>query len=265
MIVNMKKQLLLCLAAVSGLLALGGCTRGQSSKLTNEIAFTLENVSEISISYDEENVTFYESDDDELIIKEYMTEDKSSYYARVDEKDGRIKISEGGKPLVKNGFTRYIEVYFPVSYQENLTVTTTDGEIDISDVNMSLSGLMVESTAGTIRLRSVKAQEICLRTTSGSLFAEELNGTVTYTTTSGSADIKSAVGCGDYRADNSGDLNVVYAEVTGDLSFLNKNDDIHVTLPGDLEFEFEAVTKHGSRRNYPKENKRYLFQKVDFL
>ncbi len=39
---------------------------------------------------------------------------------------------------------------------------------------------------------------------------------------------------------------MLFTEVTGDLSFFNKNDDINLTLPADLEFEFEATTKNGS-------------------
>ena len=74
----------------------------------------------------------------------------------------------------------------------------------------------------------------------------ELNGAVTYTSTSGDIDVKSAVGSGSYRANNSGNLKVAYTEVTGDLSFFNKNDDIELILPQDLEFEFEATTKNGS-------------------
>lgn len=58
--------------------------------------------------------------------------------------------------------------------------------------------------------------------------------------------MKSAIGSGIYRANNSGKLNVTYAEVTDDLSFFNKNDSIELTLPQDLEFDFEATTKNGS-------------------
>ena len=66
-----------------------------------------------------------------------------------------------------------------------------------------------------------------------------------YTTTSGSAEIQSATGSGSYRANNSGEFRVGYTEVTGDLSFFNKNGAVYLTLPVDLEFEFEATTKNG--------------------
>lgn len=259
------KKIAVCLAGAIGLSVLTGCSHGQSTQLENEIIFSLANVSEVSISYDEEKVTFYESGNDELVIKEYMTKNKNSYHAKVDQSSDSIKISEGGKPFFKDGFYRYIEVYLPASYHEDLTITTTNGDIDISRLELSLHALRIDSASGTVQLDTVEAQSLYLSTTSGvldvdnlnadairiattsgSFFCEKLYGNVTYTTTSGNADIKSAIGLGTYKANNSGELNVIYTEVTGDLSFYNKNDDIYVTLPPDLEFEFEATTKNGS-------------------
>lgn len=69
---------------------------------------------------------------------------------------------------------------------------------------------------------------------------------MTYTSTSGSADIKGAKGSGSFKAENSGELNVVYTEVTGDLYLFNKNDSVRLTVPAGLDFDFEAVTKNGS-------------------
>lgn len=124
------KKIAACLAMDIGLLVLIGCSRGQSAQLENEITFSLDNISEVTISYDEEKVTFYESGNDELVIKEYMTKNKNGYHAKVYQSSDSIKISEGGKPFFKDGFYRYIEVYLPASYHENLTITTTDGDIE---------------------------------------------------------------------------------------------------------------------------------------
>lgn len=269
----MKIKKLAVYLAVVGMLTLTGCSHGQSAQMENKITFSLDNISEVTISYDDEKVTFYESVNDELVIKEYMTENKNSYHAKVDQSNDSLKISEGGKPFFKDGFSRYIEVYLPASYHENLTVTTTDGDIDISRPELSLNALRIDSTAGTVRLNTAEAQSLYLSTTSGVLdvnnlnadtiriattsgnfFCEKLDGNVTYTTTSGNTDIKSAIGSGTYKANNSGELNVLYTEVTGDLSFYNKNDNIHVTLPADLEFEFKATTKNGSVSTTFQEN-----------
>lgn len=262
---KIKKWIAVCLAETVGLLALTGCSNHQASGAANEISFSLDGISEVAISYDEEHVTFYESDSGRLVIKEYMTENKSRYYGRAEQGGGRISISEGGKPFFKDGFSRWVEVYVPASYRENLTVTTTEGDVDFSALPLSLKALRVDSTAGTVSLNTVEAQNIHLSTTRGRIEAdslkadsiridttsgrfscENLDGYTAYTTTSGSAEIRSAIGSGDFRASNSGELRVTYTQVTGDLAFYNKNDDICLTLPAGLEFRFEAASKNGS-------------------
>lgn len=261
----MKTKITLGVALILCLLAFVGCSNSKSSQMANELRFSLDGISSLTISYDEEKITFFESEGDELVIKEYMTENKDSYYAKVTEHNDSLHISEGGKPFFKDGFSRYIEVYLPESYHENLIVTSTNGDIDFSGMNLDLSMLRVDnssgnvtldnaiasdihlsSTSGTLDLGNIKANKIRLETTSGSVNCTELSGNVTYTSTSGNADIKSAIGSGSYKANNSGSLNVVYTEVNGDLSFFNKNDRITLTLPENLEFEFQATTKNGS-------------------
>lgn len=261
---KLRRKLAACFAA-GGLLVLTSCTHRQAIQLANELTFSLDGISEVTISYDEEKITFYESKGDELVIKEFMTEHKNSYYAKVDQSGSSIRVREGGTPFFKSGFSRYIEVCLPASYRENLTITTTDGDVDLSGLELSLNTLRTDSTAGTVKLNAVEAQSIDLSTTSGVLDADylkadtikidttsgsfscgTLEGDVAYTTTSGYADVQSAIGSGSYQASNSGELNVVYTEVTDDLWFYNKNDGIYVTLPADLEFAFESITKNGS-------------------
>lgn len=259
-----SKRICYITALLSSMLLIG-CSHPGAPKPANELHFSLDTISDITISYDDEPVTFFMTDDDSLTVKEYMTKDKKKYYANITEKKDSIHISEGGKPLFKGGFSRYIEVYLPVSYSEALTVTTTDGDIDLSDTDLSLSALRIDSTAGTVRisnasaskihlsstkgsleLGSILADTIRLETTSGEITCQKLSGDVTYTSTSGNVNIEEAIGLGSYTAGNSGELHVTYAEVTGDLSFFNKNDNIQLTLPQDLDFEFEATTKNGS-------------------
>lgn len=259
------KKIIRILLTACFLCSLTGCSHSQNAEIANELHFSLEGISEVAVSYDEEPVTFYSAESNELVIKEYMTKNRKSFYAHVKQNDDSIHISEGGKPFFKSGFSRRIEVYLPASYRETLTVTTTDGNIDLTNVELQLSRLRIDSTAGTVDIKSaaasgihlsttsgllnlgsLEAKDIRLDTTSGSVICDRLAGKVEYTSTSGNADIKSAVGSGSYKANNSGSLDVEYTEVTGDLYFFNKNDDIDLTLPEDLSFEFEAETKNGS-------------------
>lgn len=249
---------------VSVVFFVSACGKEGAVRLVNEVSFSLEDVSDLTVSYDDETVTFFTNEDESLVIKEYMNKDSKGYYARIDRKSGSIHISEGKKPVFKGGFIRYVEVYLPSSYSSNIKVTTTDGDIDMSELVLNLESVRVDTTSGTLTLDKAAAGEIYLSSTSGKLMlgelaadqiriettqgavvCEKIEGEVAYTSTSGNAEFLSASGSGTFRANNSGALSVNYDEVTGDLAFFNKNDDVQVSLPEDLEFEFEAITKNG--------------------
>lgn len=225
---------------------LSACGKEGAVKMANEMNFPLENISDLVISYDDENIRFFKNENENLVIREYMSKDKERYHARVNQKNGSIRISEGGKPFFHRNFVRYVEVYLPVSYCENIEVTTTDGSIDMSGMELSMKTICIETTSGALNLGTLIGDRINIETTRGNVTCEKIDGEVTYTSTSGNAKFLSAKGSGSYKADNSGILSVIYDDVTGDLNFFNKNGSIQIWLPKDLAFEFEAITKNGS-------------------
>ena len=260
----MKKKIL-CIGALSIISLFAGCSDSSSCKMVNQMTFDLNSITEITIAYDEENISFYCSSGNELLIEEYMTADKESYYAEVSEEKDSIQISEGGKPFFSGDFERYIKVYLPSEYKDSLKVTTTDGEIDFSDISIQINSLYAESTSGKVIISdantsdirlvttsgkidcgSVESDKIKITSTSGNVRFQALNGEVSYTSTHGSLTVDSAKGSGSYKAENSGNLEVNYDELSGDLYMFNKNDDIDLSLPENLSFKFQATTKNGS-------------------
>lgn len=257
----MKKTAEMTAAALL-MFSLSACGSGGANP--HILTFATDDIHDVVISYDEENITFFESPDDALIIKEYMTDADSDYYAKVDTDQGYIHVSEGNKPLF-GSFSRYIEVYLPKVYEGSLTVTSTDGNVDFSEVDIGVTSLCVDCSSGKVHIGNacadtidlsgtrgtwdivrLEGKEIDISTTSGEVACGEISGDVTYVSTSGDIEIKSAVGRGSYRAENSGILNITYTDLAGDLYLYNKNGDVELTLPEDLSFRFEAVTKNGS-------------------
>ncbi len=241
------------------------CSSSAERELANEMSFELDGISDLSIAYGDGEIQVFEHQGSGLIIKEYMTVNKRRYYAKIKEGAGELHISEGGKPFFKGGFFRSVEVYLPAGYHQGLTLTTTSSTIDLSGVKPDISMLRIDTTSGTVRLPFVKASDLYLSTTSGILELGQingekirlqttsgktqclaLNGHVSYVTTSGDLNVTEAAGAGQYRAENSGVLKVVYNEVKGDLSFFNKNGNVDITLPAELAFQFEAKTKNGT-------------------
>lgn len=231
-----KNRIMYVMTAVMCLILLPGCGNQNSFQMANELCFSMDGIKELMISYDEEEVTFFKSDSDRLVVREYMTDKKSSYFAKAGQNGDSIKISEGGKPFFRGGFLRYIEIYLPVTFHGCLTVTTADGDIDLADAELDLASLRIDSTAGKIKLKdaeagtvhlsstsgtldigNLKADQILLENTGGSTVCKRLEGNVTCTSTGGDVEIESAAGSGSYKINNSGKLDVTYSEVTGDL------------------------------------------------
>lgn len=256
------KKITMMIAIVLFVFSLSAC--GSKGTNPHTLTYEIDNIHDVVLSYDEEDITFFESPDDTLIIKEYMTDADSKYYAKVDIDQGYIHVSEGGKPLF-GSFSRHIEVYFPKTYTGSLTVTSTNGNVDFSEVDIEVTSLRIDCSSGKVRIRNAYAdtinlsstrgtldighlegKEIDISTISGEVVCVEISGNVTYVSTSGDIEIKSAVGAGSYKAENSGILDITYTDVEGDLYLYNKNDDVELTLPEDLSFRFEAVTRNGS-------------------
>lgn len=244
---------------------LSGCSDNSSCSMVNQITFDLDNVTEIMIAYDEENITFYESDNGELRIEEYMNADRKNFYAEVSEKNNSIHISEGGKPFFSGDFERYVKVYLPSEYKSSLNVSTTTGEIDFSGILIQVNSLYAESTSGRVIINdadttdirlittngeincfSIESDKININSTSGNVHIQTLNGKVSYTSTHGLLTVECAKGSGSYKTENSGELKVNYDELSGDLYMFNKNGEIDLKLPENLSFEFKATAKNGS-------------------
>lgn len=80
---TMKRKIINGMLMAACLFTLSGCSHSTPAQAANELQFNLNGISDVTISYDEESVTFFQSENDELIIKEYMTENKSRYYAEI--------------------------------------------------------------------------------------------------------------------------------------------------------------------------------------
>lgn len=262
---NFLKKIFIPILSLFSLTINSGCTDISIPKLENELTFELNDITEISINYDDEDITFYESPNNDLIIKEYMSKNKKKYYAKVSNNNNKIHISEGTKPIFKGDFYRYIEVYLPHSYKKTLAVSTTNGKIDFSNIDINLNKFAANTTSGSVNIKNISSSIAILTTTSGEFNAENivadnvkiettsgnfdckrLEGNVNYVTTSGSVNITSAYGYGQYKANNSGDINITYIDITDNLYLYNKNDDINLTIPSNLKYNIQCKSKNGN-------------------
>ena len=277
----MKKNYFpLIIAGVFLACTLGGCSKAVT--LVNTLTFDSSIIAELQADYDADDITVLKGAAGEIIIKEYMSEDKRAYYAKTRCKEGKLFITEGRRPLSKS-FVSRIEIYLPDDYIGTLDLHTTSGKIK-SDFDFHFDAFKANTTSGSIEVANLYALKLDLVTTSGSIQAEALTAeTVTlistsghlalsdiqarsvnitttsantalndavadisYTTTSGSLELKDITGAARLNAQGDGDITAHFTAVTGDVSIHNKNGGISLFLPEMLAFQFVAETRNGT-------------------
>jgi len=261
----MKFKLLLFACAGSLLIGvLSGCGEQKAATLVNTITFDTGKFQSLRLDYDADDIQVLENDHDSVIIKEYMNEDKKSYYARTSVQNGELLITEGDRPR-HSGFESYIELYIPQSYAGNLSLHSTSGKIS-SKVSLNLTGsFYVDTTSGVVTISDAKASNIKSTSTNGNLIFENIsadtisiqttnastsinqsNGAMRYQSKGGNLTASGLSGSGSFNASGDGSIDISFTDVTGDISAYAKNGTLSVALPNALAFKFSAITKEGS-------------------
>jgi len=105
---------------------LTGCGEQKATALVNTLTFDTEDFGSLRLDYDAEDIHVLKSDNDKVILKEYMNEDKPSYYARVSTQSDELLITEGNRPN-RSSFESYIEIYIPPNYTDSISLHSTSG------------------------------------------------------------------------------------------------------------------------------------------
>lgn len=243
---------------------LSGCGRQKATALVNTLTFNPEDFESLRLDYDADDIRVLESDNDKVILKEYMNEDKKSYYARSSIHDGELLITEGHRPR-RSSFESYIEIYIPQDYLGNLSLHSTSGTIN-SDIALNLSGTfsvdttsgVVEvshtkaakfkatSTNGSLNFENIDADEVNIETTNAKTAMNQIKGAISYQSKGGMLTASELSGSGSFNASGDGSINITFVEVSADIAAYSKNGGVTVSLPYELAFSFSATTREGS-------------------
>ncbi|MDF3000617.1 MAG: hypothetical protein K0Q48_736 [Bacillota bacterium] len=253
--------------ACAGILLTGiftGCGSQKQMTLVNTLNFGVEDFQSLRLDYDADDIYVLESDHDKVTLKEYMNEDKKSYYARTSTRNGELRITEGKRPK-RSSFESYIEIYIPQEYNGSLflhatsgtiksevalnlpgdfSVDTTSGVIHVS--NTKASNLMITSTNGELNFENIDADGLSIKTTNATTSMNQINGTINYQSKGGKLAASELSGSGSFHASGDGSIDISFADVTSDLSVYSKNGRLTLKLPSQLAFKFSAKTKEGS-------------------
>ncbi|SNT04444.1 Putative adhesin [Anaerovirgula multivorans] len=243
---------------------LSGCGAQKATALVNTLTFDTGDFESLRLDYDADDIHVLESDSAKVILKEYMNEDKKSYYARTSTQNGELLITEGDRPR-RSSFESYIEIYIPQDYTDSLSLHSTSGTINLG-IALNLSGdfsvdttsgvievsntkastVKATSTKGSLSFKNIDADEINIKTTNATTSMNQINGAINYQSKGGKLTASGLSGSGSFNASGEGSIDISFDDVTSDISAYAKNGTLMVTLPSGLDFKFSATTKEGS-------------------
>lgn len=243
--------------------ALSGCGGHKPTGLVNTLTFDTGNFQNLRLDYDADDILVFESDDDKVVVKEYMNEDKKSYHARTTAQKDGLLVTEGERPG-RRSFESYIELYIPYAFTGNLslhstsgtiksgiplnlsgefTIDTTRGVIEVSNTKASV--IRLASTNGNVRLENIDADEIEIQTTNATTSINKVRGVISYSSKGGELNASGVIGSGGFSASGEGSITISFSDVTDNIFAYSKNGTLAVGLPSQLAFIFSATTKEG--------------------
>ncbi len=211
------KKMIIALVGVFSFIALGliclmvvAVNRGSDwftidLELVNEQTAPLDGIDQISIEYYADDVEFFTSASNQLVLKEYMS--------FTPEKDQLTRITQSGSRLKLEGridndvnwffhpnrFSR-MEIYLPADYQGAIDASTSSGSISSSLV-FTLTDLRLSASSGNLEMNEVTAAKIDLSTSSGNITIAKAEGNRQFAAASGNIEVYG--GAGDTSAATS--------------------------------------------------------------
>lgn len=156
----------------------------QNKPSSNAQKINLTGVESIEIDYSIDNIYVFESESDELVVLEYLTQNVREAYAWTQSTDRIVTIKNGKRKLWLFDQPSLIEVHVPVGYKGNLKISTVNGNVTIVN-DLKLNSLMVKTASGYIEANTITAGNIDLKTASNKIVANELIGNTIINSTTG--------------------------------------------------------------------------------
>jgi DUF4097 and DUF4098 domain-containing protein YvlB len=286
---------LICLLTISISRGSEGFSHGFSkgfskTNLVNTQNISLDEINSINILYQSDDVIFYPSDSEELVLKEYMNYTPDDNELSIINKSGsELTIKNGRQKIRFTAFRLFsnstrVEIYLPDSYHNKLNVETSSGNIN-SDLSLNLSELAASSSSGNIKMNEVYSDRISASASSGNINFQVAEGNRQFSTTSGNIKVLDGTGDSNFAASSgnitiekasgyieaeasSGNIDIIDSIGGGDISTTSGNikfgltsltndveltassGDVRVILPNDASFDFTAETSSGDIRTF---------------
>ena len=248
-------------------------------ELVNSQTLDVDSVESLAVAYSSDNILVRESDDNNVILKEFMTRNSREYYAHIEQSRNSINIRGGKRPWLIR--TR-IELYIPKKFTGDLTLSLGSGnltadyamkhrhaDVSVRSGNLTMQtfeseNVQVEVSSGNINIKTLTGTDIAVENGSGNTNIGEIAGTaLSVWNRSGEIDIgkcrgniKAANRSGNVAIDDfagegtfdvgSGSIRLTANDITGDISLNANSGNINVAMNRDIAFILDAEVRSGN-------------------
>jgi DUF4097 and DUF4098 domain-containing protein YvlB len=194
-------------------------------ELANDQTIDMDSVETLVISYSSDDVVLLESNDSNLILKEYMTSNRSNYFANIDNSQGTLTISNGKRQRLSFVDTM-IEIYIPKTFTDKLSVNLNSGNLTVK-YNMNNETINLFASSGNIDANSISSENVTVEASSGN---------VTVGNFTGKGTIKAA----------SGNIKLTLNNIAGDISLTTNSGNIDLLTRENISFILDAEVRSGN-------------------
>lgn len=230
----------------------------ESLNITAEKTIDLNNINDINFNLDVDDITFMDSSDEKIKIVEKCNKELSeNERLQIKHQNNKIDIYRNSKLNINRldkSFRRELIVYLPKSYNKNINVKLSVGDLDFTS-DLNLNTLKIYLTTGDIDIdNNIKCKSFILEGNTGDASINSLSSNeygISFNT--GNIEISSLSGKG-YINTTTGDLRCNIFDITGNSDFSSSVGDITLNLKKEPNFKINASCDIGDIKTNFKEN-----------
>lgn len=230
----------------------------ESLKVVSENNFDLENINDINFELDVDDINFVENTENQIKIIEKCTRELTEKEQLKITQDSKIiDISRNSELNLKSlgkSFKRELIVYLPKSYDKNLKLQLSVGDINF-DSALNMNNIELKLSTGDVNFnKSVKCNSFALEGITGDLNINSLlSKNYAISVNTGSIKVSNLSGMG-YIYTTTGDIYCDIYNLTGNTDFSSSVGDINLNIKKESNFIINASCDIGEIKTDFKEN-----------
>lgn len=197
-------------------------------KLVNTCQWSSSDIAEIEVAYGYGSICLLPGQAQEIVLKEYMSEDNPSFYARTSVSGDKLKLENTSiQPKPPTNYYSYMELYIPMDFGGTFNLQTTNGAISIRDISATM--IFARSSNGQIDIANFSG-ELDMETANGGIYLSQ-------------CEVKGKLHTANGR------ISLGISNILGDITVTSGNGEIAAALPETSSFNISASVENGNITN----------------